>query len=47
MLYDFITTDKKLNKPLYQQIYLSIREAQRRQRNLQNNSDGRLRSALC
>ena len=27
MLYDFITTDKKLNKPLYQQIYLSIREA--------------------
>ena len=27
MLYDFITTDKKLKKPLYQQIYLSIREA--------------------
>ena len=27
MLYDFINTDKELHKPLYQQIYLSIRQA--------------------
>ena len=27
MLYDFIITDKKLKKPMYQQIYLSIRQA--------------------